>query len=212
MKRVFMLMTLVFAILFGGSAMVGAQSKALKKDIKKRTKQLEKEGWKLLASSATLEYSMTKFRTYLEEDEENRIEITGVSIGKNVKIGRESAVMTGIGGYATRAAAQVITKMKSLMSNENTTASQEEIDKFGAAYQMGVNARVSGLVKQHFVLVKEDKDGNKEFNVYMSLDEAKAKQAREEAAAEAKKKVALKNLSAEVDEFIGEPVAPSDLN
>lgn len=41
-------------------------------------------------------------------------------------------------------------------------------------------------MKQHLVLVKENKDGSKEFNVYMSIDEAKAKKAREEAALAAK--------------------------
>lgn len=211
MKRVFMLMTLVCAILFGGSAMVGAQSKALKKDIKKRTKQLEKEGWKLLASTSTLEYTLTKYRTYIEEDEENRMEITGIAEGQNVKIGRENAIMNGVSSYASRAAAQVVGKMKSLMSNDSSTASAEEIDKFGAAYEMGVNTKLRGLVKQHFVVVKEN-NGKKEFNVFMSLDEAKAKQARELAAAEAKKKVALENLSEDVTNFIGEPVSPDDLD
>lgn len=61
-------------------------------------------------------------------------------------------------------------------------------------------------VKQHLVLVKENKDGSKEFNVYMSIDEAKAKKAREEAALAAKKQAALGVLSQQVEEFIGEPV------
>lgn len=206
MKRVIMLMTLIFAILFGGSVMVGAQSKAVKKDVKKRTKQFEKDGWKLLASTTTLEYALTKYRTYIEEDEENRMEISGVAEGKNVKIGRASALMDGITSYSTRAAAQVVGKMKGLMSGDNSSISQEEIDKFGAAYQMSVNTKISGLVKQHFVLVREGKDGKKEFNVFMSLDETKAKQAREEAAREAKQKAAMENLSEEVEKFIGEPV------
>jgi len=60
-------------------------------------------------------------------------------------------------------------------------------------------------VKQHFVLVR-DKDGKKEFNVFMSIDEKLAKKAREEAAREARKKAALKDLSEQVEDFIGEPV------
>ena len=54
--------------------------------------------------------------------------------------------------------------------------------------------------------MKETGDGNKEFNVYMSIDEAKAKKAREDAAREARKKAALGELSQQVEEFIGEPV------
>ncbi len=206
MKRSFAFFALVCAILFGCVATVDAQSKALKKDVKKRVKELKKEGWKPLASSSTLEYAFSKYRTYLEEDPENRIEMVGIAIGKNVKIGRENAIMNGITSYASRAKAQVVGKMKSLLSSSATDALEEEIDKFGAAYQAAVNTKIAGLVKQHLVLVKENKDGSKEFNVYMSIDEAQAKKAREAAALEAKKNAALGDLSQKVEEFIGEPV------
>ena len=206
MKRSFAFFALVCAILFGCVATVDAQSKALKKYVKKRVKELKKEGWKPLASSSTLEYAFSKYRTYLEEDPENRIEMVGIAIGKNVKIGRENAIMNGITSYASRAKAQVVGKMKSLLSSSATDAPEEEIDKFGAAYQAAVNTKIAGLVKQHLVLVKENKDGSKEFNVYMSIDEAQAKKAREAAALEAKKNAALGDLSQKVEEFIGEPV------
>lgn len=204
MKRSFMYLMLVFAVLFGGVATAGAQSKALTKDVKKRVKELKKEGWTLQASASTLEYAMLKYRTYMEEDEENRIAITGLATAKNIKIGRESAIMNGITSYAGRAKAQVVGKMKSILSGDATSAS--EIDKFGAAYEAGVNARLGGLVKQHYVLVREVKDGLKEFNVFMSLDETKAKKAREEAAEAAKQKTELGDLSQQVKEFVGEPV------
>ena len=188
MKRSFAFFALVCAILFGCAATADAQSKALKKDVKKRVKELTKEGWKPLASSSTLEYAFSKYRTYLEEDPENRIELVGIA------------------SYASRAKAQVVGKMKGLMSSEASSTPEEEIDKFGAAYESGVNTKIAGLVKQHLVLVKENKDGSKEFNVYMSIDEAKAKKAREEAALAAKKQAALGVLSQQVEEFIGEPV------
>lgn len=206
MKRRFMYLMLVLAVLFGGVASVSAQSKALEKDVKKRVKELKKEGWKLQASTTTLDYAMLKYRTYLEEDEENRIPLTGIAEGKNLKIGRENAIMNGITSYAGRAKAQVVGKMKSLMSSDAAAASEEEIDKFGAAYEAGVNTKISGLVKQHFVLIRDMDNGKKEFNVFMSIDESQAKKAREEAALEAKKKAALGDLSEQVEDFIGEPV------
>lgn len=210
MKRSFMYVMLAFAVLFGCVATASAQSKALTKDVKKRAKELKKEGWTLLASTSTLEYALTKYRAYMEEDEDNRIALTGIATGKNVKIGRENAIMNGITSYASRAKSQVVGKVKSIMSSDASSMSEEEIDKFGAAYESGVNAKIGGLVKQHFVLVREGKDGSKEFNVYMSIDEAKAKKAREEAAAEAKRKAGLKELSEQVEEFIGEPVEAED--
>lgn len=44
MKRSFAFFALVCAILFGCAATADAQSKALKKDVKKRVKELTKEG------------------------------------------------------------------------------------------------------------------------------------------------------------------------
>ena len=44
----------------------------------------------------------------------------------------------------------------------------------------------------------------------MSIDETKAKKAREDAALEAKKQAALGTLSQQVEEFIGEPVEATE--
>lgn len=210
MRKNFMYLMLVFAILFGGVTMVSAQSKALLKDVKKTAKEKKKAGWTLLASASTMDYALTKYRTYMEEDEDNRIPLTGIAIGKNIKIGRENATMNGITHYAGRAKAQVIGKMKSILSSDASSASEMEMDKFAAAYEAGVNTKIGGLVKQHFVLVRDGSNGNKEFEVYMSIDEKQAKKAREEAALEAKKKAALGELSEQVTEFIGEPVAAEE--
>lgn len=196
---------LLLTMVFGASATVMAQSKALQKDVKKRVKELKKEGWTMLGSTTTMDYAVLKYRTYIEGDEDNRIELIGIAVGSNPKIGRENAVMTGIANYAARAKAQVVGKVKSLMSSDASKVSDEEIDKFGAAYESGVNTKIAGLVKQHFVLVR-DKDGKKEFNAFMSIDETAAKKAREEAAKEARRKAAVEDLSEEVDKFIGEPV------
>ncbi|WP_347284710.1 hypothetical protein [Paramuribaculum intestinale] len=183
-----------------------SQTKAIEKDAKKRCKELKKAGWEPLASTTTLEYAMIKYRTYIESDEDNRVPITGIAIGRSNKIGRENAIHSGVASYAQRAKAQVVGKVKSVMSSDSHNVSQEEIDKFGAAYEAGVNTKMSGLVKEHFALVRTAKDGSKEFNVFMSIDEAKARKAREDAAREAKEKSHLGTLSEMVDEFIGEPV------
>lgn len=205
MKKNLTYFLLVFAVLFGAVSTMDAQSKALQKDVKKRAKQLQKDGWTMLASTTTLEYALLKYRTYIEEDPENRIELTGIAEGHNPKIGRENAIMNAITSYAGRANSQVTGKMRSLMSSDASSSSEEEIDKFGAAYQQAVGAKISGLVKQHFVLVQE-KDGKKTFNVFLSLDETLARKAREAAALEAAKQAALGNLSQQVEEFIGDPV------
>lgn len=214
MKKLFTIIALLFAFAAAPVAMAApdaeplskSQTKAIEKDAKKRCKELKKAGWEPLASTTTLEYAMIKYRTYIESDEDNRVPITGIDIGKSNKIGRENAIHSGVASYAQRARAQVIGKVKSVMSSDSHNVSQEEIDKFGAAYEAGVNTKMSGLVKEHFALVRTGKDGMKEFNVFMSIDEAKARKAREEAAREAKEKSHMGTLSEMVDEFIGEPV------
>ncbi len=214
MKKLFTVFTLLFAFAAAPVAMATpdaeplskAQTKAIEKDAKKRSKELKKAGWEPLASTTTLEYAMIKYRTYIESDEDNRVPITGIAIGRSNKIGRENAIHSGVASYAQRAKAQVVGKVKSVMSSDSHNVSQEEIDKFGAAYEAGVNTKMSGLVKEHFALVRTAKDGSKEFNVFMSIDEAKARKAREDAAREAKEKSHLGTLSEMVDEFIGEPV------
>ena len=214
MKKLLTVFTLLLAFAAAPVAMAApdaeplskSQTKAIEKDAKKRCKELKKAGWEPLASTTTLEYAMIKYRTYIESDEDNRVPITGIAIGRSNKIGRENAIHSGVASYAQRAKAQVVGKVKSVMSSDSHNVSQEEIDKFGAAYEAGVNTKMSGLVKEHFALVRTAKDGSKEFNVFMSIDEAKARKAREDAARAAKEKSHLGTLSEMVDEFIGEPV------
>lgn len=216
MKKV---LAIVCMLICGFAAMTTAQAaepltksqeKAIEKDAKKRCKELKKAGWEPLASTSTMEYSMIKYRKYIEADEDNRIPITGIALGKNQKIGRENAIHSGVASYAARAKAQVVGKMKSVASSDAHNLSQEEIDKFGMAYEQAVNGSLPGLVKEHFTLVRTAKDGSREFNVYMSIDEAKARAAREEAARIAKEQSQLGTLSDMVEEFIGEPVAADE--
>ena len=218
MKKLLTVFTLLLAFAAAPVAMAApdaeplskSQTKAIEKDAKKRCKELKKAGWEPLASTTTLEYAMIKYRTYIESDEDNRVPITGIAIGRSNKIGRENAIHSGVASYAQRAKAQVVGKVKSVMSSDSHNVSQEEIDKFGAAYEAGVNTKMSGLVKEHFALVRTAKDGSKEFNVFMSIDEAKARKAREDAAREAKEKSHLGTLSEMVDEFIGAHVEAYD--
>ncbi len=203
MKRFITYVMLVFAIFFAGVTVANAQSKALKKDVEKRVKELKKEGWKLQGSTATLEYVMTKYRVYMEEDEENRIPLLGVAVSKNAKIGRDNAVLNGISDYASREKANIVGKMKSISSSDASKADAiEEIDKFGAAYETSINVQIPSLIKQHFTLVRTNKDGNMEFNVYMSIDQKDAKEAQRKAAEEARKQAALGKLSEDVKSFL----------
>ncbi|MCM1336823.1 MAG: hypothetical protein NC187_04040 [Candidatus Amulumruptor caecigallinarius] len=216
MKKILTLFTLLALLIAGGQTTISAQSltkqqeKAIQKDVKKRTKELKKANWEPLASTQTMEYALLSYRTYIEADPVNRIPVIGIALGQNNKIGRDNAMHAGITNYAARAKAQVVGKLKSVASSDANKASQEEIDRFGEAYESAVNAKLSSLVREHFALVRvPKKEGTKEYNVFMSIDETAARKAREEAARAAKEQASLGDLSTVVEEFIGEPV-PGD--
>lgn len=213
MKKIFGLVTLficMFALAIPAemnAQLSQSQEKAIAKDVKKRAKELKKAGWEPLASTATMEYALTKYRVYLEQDPENRVAITGIAVGNNPKIGRDNATHAGVANYAARAKAQIVGKMKSVTATEGHNVSAQEIDKFGEAYEQAVSGKVQGLIKEHFCLVRIPKNGGaKEFNVFMSLDENQARKAREEAARVAREQAQLDQIGTMVEDFIGEPV------
>ena len=206
MKRsLFSYVVVAMALLFGCVASAGAQTKEAKKDAKKRVKELKKEGWKLMTSTYSMEYVILEYNSYMAEDPENRIALTGIAIGQNPKVGRDNATMNAVTNYAGRAASQVVGKMKSIAQSTASEVS-DEIDKFGEAYEIGVNTKITGIVKQHFILYRDLGDGTYEYNVYLSIDESQARQLREEAAQQAAEQAKLKSLSQEVEDFIGQPV------
>lgn len=204
-KFIVMLLVAVFTL---GTSTATAQTKALLKDVKKTVKQKTKQGWEMLNASSTMEYAFTKYRTYMEEDEDNRIALDGIAIGKNPKIGRDNAVNNAITNYAVRVAANVVGKVKSIASSSNDGAGNvDEIDKFGQAFQSSVNTKIGGLVKSHFVLRKQNPDGTYEYNAFLSIDRKAAADAAREAAKTALENFKLQSLSDQVNDFIGDAVS-----
>lgn len=84
MKRSFAFFALVCAILFGCAATAGAQSKALKR-MSRKGERVDQRGMEAIGKFFYAGVCFSKYRTYLEEDPENRIELIGIAIGKNVK-------------------------------------------------------------------------------------------------------------------------------
>ncbi len=212
MKRLFTIITLIVALFTGNSYDAAAQRlsnkelKEIEKESKKRCKQLKKEGWEPVALTITFERAMIKFNTYIAQDEENHIPLIGIAVGSNPKIGRENAMYSAIANYAARANAQVTGKLKSTMSSDMYGNSLQEIDRFGAEYESAVSARIGGLIKEHFTIMRETKTGAKEFNIYMSIDETEARKARKAAALEAQRRAKLETANLISEEFINQPV------
>ena len=211
MKKLICCIAMALAVVCSGawneaSALTTKEQKELRKQVKNRAKELKKEGWEMVAGIRTLEDALYDYRVYLAEDTENRSELTGVAIGHNPKIGRDNARANALNSYASKAKAQVVGKLKSIAESESALDAEKEIDKFGEAYEQAVNAQISGCIKEHFTLVRTN-GTSKEFNIFMSVDEQKAKKAREEAAKAAQQQTQLGNLFKEVTEFIGESVS-----
>lgn len=211
MKKI--LMILALAVAFLASAVVPAQAqlapkeaKAIEKDSKKVAKKLERAGWQTMVATHSLDYLLTKYNMFLAEDPVNHKPLRGIAIGQNNKIGRQNAINDAINNYAANASSQVVGKLKSIVNSDNRGESIQEIDKFGAAYERAVKAKLPAAIKEHFVLVKTEKNGTKEFNAFLSLDESEARKIREEANRIAEEETQIKTLSEQVSEFIGEPV------
>lgn len=203
MKK-FIVMLIAAFISFGVTTTASAQTKALLKDVKKTVKQKKKEKWEMLTATSTMDYAFAKYRTYMEEDEDNRIALDGIAIGKNPKIGRDNAVNNAITNYAIRVAANVKGKVKSIASSD--ASAQEEIDKFGQAFESSVNTKIAGLVKQHFVLRRPMANGQYEYNAFLSIDRKAIAEAAKLAAKEALDAFKLQSLSDQVADFIGDAV------
>lgn len=220
---------LALAVVLGGAQMAQAKDtrnskvqeqtvkldkKALKKiekEAKNKAKEFKKNKWELVASSSTMETELAKYFTYLEEDPENREEIVGIAEGQSPNIARDKARMNALTSYASRAAADVVGKMKSMGSIDGLSGESEEVDRFGQAYEIAVNRHMPEAIREWFMIRQPLANGKGyTYNLFITMDEKAARKARKEAADEARRKANFQDLSTQVDEFIGQPVQKAD--
>jgi len=181
------------------------------KEYKRKITEYKKEGWKLGASSQTIEVALLEHYKKLAQSDKN-VEFTGeVSQCKSINICRQFALTNAQNRYASLASGNVKGRIMSLLRADSDIP-ETEIDKFIAEYENNVKAEVSGVLTESYSLVKDNGDGTKSYQTIFILNEEKAGIARKLALERSLKDTKITNDEAgEITKFVDERF-PVDLN
>ena len=120
--------------------------KALNKEKKEKMKEYKKEGWKLFASSRTLEVALLKHYDKLNTLGEDGREVVGVaSKFKSKNIGKQMATNNACTTYAQQAGSSLKGRVVSDMAGDGTEAA-DEFDHFYGAYERLVEKEIKGEI------------------------------------------------------------------
>jgi hypothetical protein len=189
---------------------------------KKQTKQLEKErakmkdkklkeykteGWKLGASSRTIEVALLEHYAKLAEDENNQELVGEVSQCKSINVCKQFATTNALNQYASLASGNIKGRVESML-RADANMPQVEMDKLIAAYEREVKAEVGGVLTESYSVVRDDpksKTKEKEYKVFFIVNEEKAGAARQRAMERSLKEtqVAVKEAE-EISKFVKE--------
>ncbi len=211
-KLLVILMAALFVLPMTGVSTVEAQNpfakqlaKERKKQYKKKMAQYTKEGWKLVASSKTIEVALLEHYSKLFEKGDAVYELVGVaSKFKSKNVGKQMALNSACNTYAQSAKSYVQGRVTSDMSGDGIAA-DKEFDNFYAAYERLVSAEIKGELKESFAIIRDLKDGTYEMQVYYIVDQDTAAKTRERAMAQALRETQLAQQHAEeISNFVRE--------
>lgn len=153
----------------------------IKSEVKKKSKQLKKEGWAIYSSPYTLETALTNYYQELQKDgAKPMVGVASAFISKNV--GKQAAFNSAINEYARQAQTFVQGRVVSDMFNNVVDAVPEEFDKFYAAYESMVVKEIQGELKPNFSIIrsKGKQDGKEVFEMqtFFVVNEIEASKAR----------------------------------
>ncbi|MDH8702423.1 putative nucleic-acid-binding protein [Dysgonomonadaceae bacterium PH5-43] len=213
MKRILFFLPLLLALFFSGDAL--GQNKQLEKQrnkmYKSKLKEYKKEGWKLDASSKTIEVVLLEHYEKLKD--ENYQEIVGaVSNCNSINVCRQAAYNNAIITYANRSASTVKGRVASDINlNASDFKHSAEFDKFYAAYERFIKAEInSGVLLESYSIKKKSGDTN-EYQIYFLINEDKALQARKKAMQRALEETTIaQEYAAKISDFINEGIKSID--
>ena len=214
MKRLFLFL-LAAIMMVGAVESVNAENKLLrkaqKKEYKNKMKQFKKEGWTLYGSSRTLEVVLLTHYDKLEALGERGYELMGeASKYKNNNVGKQTAINNACNIYARNAGSYVKGRIVSDLASNGEDVSTE-FDHFYAAYETAVGKEIKGELTESFTIVRDNGDGTKTMQVYFTVDEDAATQARIRAFENAKRESeAAQKYAREVSKFINEAPTPEE--
>ena len=188
---------------------VDAQNKTLekarKKEYKTKMKEYPKENWKLFGSTRSLDVALLTHYDKLNNLGEDGHEIVGVaSKFKSKNVGKQMAINNACLTYAQQAGSQVKGRIVSDMAGDGIDA-DSEFDNFYAAYERLVEKEIKGEMKESYSIIRENRDGTFEMQVYFIVSESAASEARIRAMeAAAKESAAAQKYAKKVADFVRE--------
>lgn len=186
------------------------QASAVKKEVKKKLKELKAGGYEIFGSSRTLEMALTKHYTTLEAEGEKVIEIVGFSTAKSANLAAAAAQNSAANRYATTAGQQVKGRVLSDMASDIANP-EAEFDKFYAAYEGKVQQEIRGELRPSFSVKSNNPDGTISVQAFYIVNEAAASRARVKAFENSKNESAAAQKYAEkVSGFVNERVVPAE--
>jgi len=209
-KIIAIILALVLAV-----PVINAQNKvlqkALKKEYKTKMKQYKKEGWKLFASSRSLDVALLKHYDKLENLGDNGYEIVGICAKyKSDNVGHQAAINNACNTYARNAGSHVKGRVVSDMAS-NGTDTDAEFDKFYAAYESLVEKEIKGEMRESYAIYRDLGNGEKTMQVFFVIDEDAATRARVRAYENAlKESEAAQKYAEKVSNFVKEGFKDTD--
>lgn len=211
MRKIIPIILALFLVIPAANAQNKILQKALKKEYKTKMKQYKKEGWKLFASSRSLDVALLKHYDKLENLGDNGYEIVGICAKyKSDNVGHQAAINNACNTYARNAGSHVKGRVVSDMaSNGNNT--DAEFDKFYAAYESLVEKEIKGEMKESYAIFRDLGNGEKTMQVFFVIDEDAATRARVRAYENAlKESEAAQKYADKVSSFVKEGFEESD--
>lgn len=155
-----------------------ALEKARKKEFKTKMKEYKKEGWKLFASSRSLDVALLTHYDKLNTMGEDAFEVTGIaSKFKSKNVGKQMAQNSACVSYASQAGSHVKGRVISDLFGDGVDPTGE-FDRFYAAYERLVEKEIKGELMESYSVIRENGDGTYELQTFFIVSEAAASKAR----------------------------------
>lgn len=207
MRRIMMLL-LACCLMAPAVAQNKLLEKKLKKEYKTKIKEYEKEGWKLFGSSRSLDVALLTHYDKLTNLGEDGSELVGIaSRFKSKNIGKQMAINNACITYAQAAGSHVKGRVIGEGFGDGVNA-EGEIDKFYAAYERLVEKEIRGEMTESYAIIRDNRDGTFEMQVYYIVSESAASKARMRAFENAaKESAAAQKYADKVADFVREGFA-----
>lgn len=181
--------------------------KAQKKEIKKKLKEFDKQGWRIFGSARTLEVALLQHYDKLNTLGDNGQEVSGfASKFKSKNIGKQMASNSAATQYASNAGSTLKGRVVTDMYADNTQG-EGEFDNFYAAYERLVEKEIRNEMKESFTIIKDNGDGTYEMQCFYIVDESGAAKARLRALEQAKRETEMAQATADkISKFVREKV------